>query len=400
MSLKDKKVLIGLTGGIACYKIPYLIRLLRKNEVEVRVVMTEGATKFITPLTLETVSDNPVAVEMFPEARYIATRHIDLAQWPDLVFIAPATANFLGKVSSGVSDDLLTTIVCATPRPVIIAPAMNPQMWSNKITQRNYTTLKKLGYIFIEPDEGDMACEDYGVGRMVEPQQLFEDIKIFFQRNSKKKVLKGKKVLITAGPTREVIDPVRYISNFSSGKMGYALAEAALRLGAETTLISGPSDLIPPYGVKFEKVTSTEDLYKAIKKEFKKSHCLIMAAAPVDYTPIRKVNQKIKKTEKTIQLSLKPTVDILKQISLNKKENQIIVGFALETDNGLKNAHKKLKDKHLDMIVLNQPSAKTGFESDTNKVTIITSNLKEISLPLMSKEDISYRILNRIAEEL
>ncbi|NOY89505.1 MAG: bifunctional phosphopantothenoylcysteine decarboxylase/phosphopantothenate--cysteine ligase CoaBC [FCB group bacterium] len=398
--MKDKKVLVGLTGGIACYKIPYLIRMLRKNGAEVRVVMTEGATKFITPLTLETVSDNPVAVEMFPEAKYIATRHIDWAQWPDLVFIAPATANFLGKVASGVSDDLLTTIICATPRPVMIAPAMNPQMWSNKITQRNYTTLKKLGYVFIEPDKGEMACEDYGVGRMVEPQQLFEKIKVFFQRNSKKKVLKGKKVLITAGPTREIIDPVRYISNFSSGKMGYALAEAALRLGAETTLISGPSDLIPPYGVKFEKVTSTEDLYKAVKKEFSKTDCLIMAAAPVDYTPVRKVNQKIKKTEKTMQLSLKPTVDILKRISRYKKENQIIVGFALETQNGLSNARRKLKDKHLNMIVLNQPSAETGFESDTNKVTIITSQQKKISLPLMSKEDISYRLLDHISRML
>ncbi|HKK20189.1 MAG TPA: bifunctional phosphopantothenoylcysteine decarboxylase/phosphopantothenate--cysteine ligase CoaBC, partial [candidate division Zixibacteria bacterium] len=196
--LKGKKVLVGLTGGIACYKVPYLVRFLRKQDVEVQVVMTEAATKFITPLTLESVSDRPVAIELFPANKFVSTRHIDFGEWPDLVVIAPATANFLGKVASGVSDDLLTTIVCATSRPVMIAPAMNPQMWGNKITQRNYKTLKEVGYRFIDPTEGNMACDHYGVGRMAEPEQIFDAIKVFFAEGSKKKALTGKKILITA----------------------------------------------------------------------------------------------------------------------------------------------------------------------------------------------------------
>ncbi|KAA3635785.1 MAG: bifunctional phosphopantothenoylcysteine decarboxylase/phosphopantothenate--cysteine ligase CoaBC, partial [Calditrichaeota bacterium] len=235
MSVKGKKILLGMTGGIACYKIPYLVRSLRKAEAEVIVVMTKSATEFITPLTLETVSNNPVAVEMFEHQQYIATRHIDLAEWADLIMIAPATANCLGKVASGISDDLLTTVICATPRPVVFAPAMNPQMWANKITQKNIRELANLGYQFIQPNEGEMACDHFGVGRMPEPDELFKFIKNHFSSSksskAKKKSLTGKKILITAGPTREQIDPVRFISNNSSGKMGFALAEAAIELG-------------------------------------------------------------------------------------------------------------------------------------------------------------------------
>jgi len=398
--LKGKKVLVGLTGGIACYKVPYLVRFLRKQDVEVQVVMTEAATKFITPLTLESVSDRPVAIELFPANKFVSTRHIDFGEWPDLVVIAPATANFLGKVASGVSDDLLTTIVCATSRPVMIAPAMNPQMWGNKITQRNYKTLKEVGYRFIDPTEGNMACDHYGVGRMAEPEQIFDAIKVFFAEGSKKKALTGKKILITAGPTREAADPVRYLTNHSSGKMGFALARAASQLGAEVTLISGPTNLEPPPDVRFMQITSTDELHQAVDKEFPGADCLIMAAAPADFRPAEVASQKVKKNEAGLIISLKPTVDILREVSSKKKDGQIIVGFALETENGLKNAKEKLAKKNLDMIVLNQPGEETGFEHDTNKVTIIMREGNPIDLPLESKLDIAHRILHYVSSLL
>ncbi|HWR82717.1 MAG TPA: bifunctional phosphopantothenoylcysteine decarboxylase/phosphopantothenate--cysteine ligase CoaBC, partial [Candidatus Deferrimicrobium sp.] len=250
MLLKDKKVLVGLTGGIACYKVPGLIRFLTKEGAAVRVMMTRAATKFITPLTLETVSNQPVAIEMFPESEFVSTRHIDLAEWPDLIVVAPATANFLGKVAGGISDDLLTTIICASPRPMLIAPAMNPQMWANAITQRNVGTLRQLGHFFADPGEGEMACEQYGVGRMAEPEQIYLAVKCLLLGKIEKRVLSGRKVVVTAGPTREPLDPVRYLSNYSTGKMGIALAQAAVLLGADTTIIYGPTGLMPPAGVR------------------------------------------------------------------------------------------------------------------------------------------------------
>lgn len=398
--LKGKKVLVGLTGGIACYKVPYLVRFLRKQDVEVQVVMTEAATKFITPLTLETVSDRPVATELFPANKFISTRHIDMGEWPDLVVIAPATANFLGKVASGVSDDLLTTIVCATARPVMIAPAMNPQMWSNKITQKNCKTLREVGYRFVDPAEGNMACDHFGVGRMAEPEQIFEAIKAFFSEGSKKKVLTGKKILVTAGPTREAVDPVRYLTNHSSGKMGFALAQAALQLGAEVTLISGPTNLDPPQDVRFLQITSTDELHQAVDMEFPGADCLIMAAAPADFRPAKVASQKVKKHEAGLTLALEPTVDILREVSGKKKDGQIVVGFALETENGLENAKAKLAKKNLDMIVLNQPGEKTGFEHDTNKVTLIMREGNPIDLPLESKLDLALSILHYVSSLL
>ncbi len=403
MSLKDKRILVGLTGGIACYKIPYLVRYLWKEKAEVRVVMTEAATRFITPLTLESVSNNPVAVEMFPPDRFVGTRHIDLAQWPDLIVIAPATANFMGKVASGISDDLLTTVVCASPKPLLIAPAMNPQMWLNKVTQRNFAVLKGLGYGFIGPDEGGTACDHYGIGRMAEPQEIFEAVKAFFASapgGSKKKALKNKHIVITAGPTREAIDPVRFLSNRSSGKMGYALAEVASQLGAETTLISGPTDLAVPEGVSLIKIETTAELHLAVKKAFGKADCLIMAAAPADFAPDLTHTRKIKKSDNELSLSLKPTVDILKDITRKKKKGQVVVGFALETDNGLANARSKLKDKNLDMIVLNSPTDKTGFEHDTNEVTVLVPGKKPIPIPIASKLEISERILDLVSRLL
>jgi phosphopantothenoylcysteine decarboxylase/phosphopantothenate--cysteine ligase len=404
MSLKNKRILVGLTGGIACYKIPYLVRYLWKEKAEVRVIMTEAATRFITPLTLESVSNNPVATELFPADRFAGTHHIDMAQWPDLIIVAPATANFMGKLISGISDDLLSTVICATPRPVMIAPAMNPQMWLNPVTQRNYTALKQLGYTFIGPEEGGTACDHYGVGRMAEPGDIFKAVKAFFEKGPagrrKKKALTGKKILVTAGPTREAIDPVRYITNRSSGKMGFALAEAACLLGADTTLISGPTSLAPPPNVRFIPVETTGQLHAAVKKEFARSDCLIMAAAPADFTPVRQEKGKIKKSSKGLNLSLKPTVDILKEVGWLRSKKQVIVGFALETDEAISNARKKLKEKKLDMIVVNTPGEDTGFEHDTNAVTIIMPGKKAVSLPTASKLEISFSILDRVCSLL
>lgn len=400
MSLKGRKVIVGLTGGIACYKVPYLVRFLRKADAEVRVIMTRAAARFITPLTLETVSDNPVAVEMFPEGEYVATRHIDLAGWPGLVVIAPATADFLGKVAHGICDDLLTTVVCATAQPLMIAPAMNPRMWANKVTQRNRATLQELGHQFIGPREGETACKQYGVGRMAEPEEIFEAVKSFFAKQSKKKVLKGKRILVTAGPTHEALDPVRFLTNRSSGKMGYALAEAAVQLGAEVTLISGPTDLTAPPDVKFVSIESTGELLKAVRREFRSTDCLIMAAAPADFAPRKKAARKMKKSPGGVDIALKLTVDILKEITRLKRSNQVVVGFALETDNAMANARKKLKDKKLDMIVLNTPSADTGFDHDTNEVTLLAPGKRPVTLPLTTKSAISFELLDRISTML
>ncbi len=400
MSLKDKKILVGLTGGIACYKTPQLIRLLGKEGASVRVVMTRAATRFITPLSLETVSGHPVAVGLFPEGDFVTTRHIDLAEWPDLIVVAPATANFLGKTASGISDDLLTTVICATPRPVMVAPAMNPGMWNNKVTQKNYACLKELGYFFVGPTEGEMACNEYGVGRMAEPEQIFEAVKCFLSGSFEKRLLAWKKVVVTAGPTREPLDPVRFLSNYSSGKMGFALAQAAVLLGAETTLISGPTNFMPPAGAKLITIESTSELFDSVRKEFRQSDCLIMAAAPADFTPGRVATQKMKKAAVDYTLTLQPTVDILKEVAAKKKGSQIVVGFALETENALSNARKKLKEKKLDMVVLNRPGKQTGFVSDTNRVTLLIPGRKPEKWPLMDKSEIACKLLEKIAAML
>lgn len=400
MPLKGKQILVGLTGGIACYKIPFLIRTLNKHGAEVRVVMTRAATEFITPLTLETISGFPVAIEMFDNTTFVSTRHIDLAQWADLMVVAPATANFLGKVASGICDDLLTTVVCAASCKVLIAPAMNPNMWSNPITVRNFKTLTDLGYLAVGPNEGEMACEQAGVGRMSEPDEIFAAIDDFFKKRSKKKALEGKRVLVTAGPTHEAIDPVRYISNYSSGKMGYALARQATALGATVTLISGPTALTPPPNVDLVSIKSTSDLKKAVSKHFPNCDCLIMAAAPADYRTRRVSLSKLKRRTGTMDLDLVPTEDILASLSSARRKGQVVVGFALETDNGPANARRKLKEKHLDLIVLNQPGPDSGFDTDTNRVTIIAPRRKPISWPLAPKEEIARKLLELVGKML
>jgi phosphopantothenoylcysteine decarboxylase/phosphopantothenate--cysteine ligase len=393
MSLKSKKIIVGLTGGIAAYKTPNFIRLLIKDGAEVRAIMTDAATKFITELTIETVSQNPVAREMFPVDRYVGTHHIDLADWPDLFVIAPATANFIGKVASGICDDLLTTVICATKRPVMIAPAMNTNMYLNAITQKNIKYLKSLGYLFIDPNEGELACNVVGWGRMAEPEELHHSVIKYFQ---KKKTLAGKKVLVTAGPCREPIDPVRYISNRSSGKMGYALASAAREAGADVILISGPSQLPAPADVDLISVETTEEMYAAVKEQFGRTDILIMAAAPADYKPKNIAAEKIKKG-KDISVEMTATIDILHSLKTLRKKNQIVVGFALETGDGVKNAEKKLVEKGLDLIVLNSTKDSPAFESDIDKVTLIYNNGKTESIPLMTKIELAYLLIDKIA---
>ncbi len=398
MSLSGRQLVVGLSGGVSCYKVPNLVRLLYKDGASVQVIMTAAATKFITPLTLESVSQQPVAVKMFPEDEYVATRHIDYSDWAELIIIAPATANFMGKIATGISDDLLTTVVTAHRNPILIAPAMNPGMWENPVTQKNYNYLKELGHKFVDPVEGEMACDHEGVGRMAEPEEIFEAIKAQLSSlKVKKKSLSGKKVLITAGPTREKIDAVRFISNYSSGKMGYALAQAAIELGAETTLISGPSSLAPPSGAKFIPIESTEQLYQAVTKEFANTDCLIMAAAPSDFKPENEASEKIKRNSNGLKLLLQPTVDILKSLSNGKRKSQLVIGFALETSDAIANATKKLNEKNLDAIVVNKVSTTTGFNTDSNQVTFIARNNQPEQWKLMSKLETSRKILEKVS---
>ena len=395
MSLKGKKIVVGISGGIAAYKTAFLIRLLKKAGVDVRAIMTPNAVKFITPLTIETLCQHPVAVEMFPENRYVATHHIDLAECPDLFVIAPATANFIGKIASGVSDDMLTTVICAARAPVMIAPSMNSQMYLNKITQGNIEKLRAAGYIFIDPNIGEMACETYGPGRLAEPDEIVQFIKKYFE---KKKLLKNKKVLVTAGPCREPIDPVRFISNRSSGRMGYAIAEAAYEAGADVTLVSGPVEIKPGAPCKVIPVETTEEMYKAVKKAFGKSDFLIMAAAPADFTSTSTSKQKIKKgSSKGLKLELHSTIDILETAGKSKKAKQKIIGFALETENGVANAKAKLKKKKLDLIVLNSMEDTAPFEGDNNKVTLIGKKGRTEPLPTMSKMELARILIERIS---
>lgn len=395
MSLKEKKIIVGISGGIAAYKTAFLIRLLKKEGADIRAIMTRNATWFITRLTIETLCQHPVAVEMFPEEQYVATHHIDLASWPDLFVVAPATANFIGKVASGISDDMLTTVVCAAQAPVMIAPSMNSQMYLNPITQQNIEKLRAVGYIFIDPNVGEMACETTGPGRMAEPEEIVQFIKKHFE---KKKLLKNKRVLITAGPCREPIDPVRFISNRSSGKMGYALAAAAYEAGAEVTLVSGPVDMQPAVPVKLIAVETTEQMYRAVGKEFKKTDILIMAAAPADFTPKKIASQKIKKeAQGSFKLELSSTIDILKAVKEDKKKSQKIIGFALETENGIENATAKLKKKELDLVVLNSLEDAVPFESDKNKVTLIDKKGRTESLPTMPKMELARVLIEHIS---
>ncbi|NIP41692.1 MAG: bifunctional phosphopantothenoylcysteine decarboxylase/phosphopantothenate--cysteine ligase CoaBC [candidate division Zixibacteria bacterium] len=390
MRLTNKKIVLGITGCIAAYKAAFLVRLLKKEGAEVKVLMTSSAKQFITPLTLETLSENPVNSELFPKTGYYATHHISLAEWADLILIAPATGNIIGKIASGIADDLLSTVVMAAQSPVMIAPAMNTQMYTNPVVQENMKKLVNLGYKFLDPTIGEMACRTYGVGRLPDPDEILEEVVNHFGQTLDMHDLK---VLVTAGPTVEHIDAVRYVSNPSSGKMGYAMAQKAKSRGAEVVLISGPAGLSAPSGVELIKVKSGEEMFDRIKEHFGQTDILYMVAAVSDYVPVEKSEHKIKKSAENISLVFKPQIDILQTLAQEKKE-QVLVGFSMETDNAFENAKEKLKKKNLDMIVLNDLGAEgSGFGVDTNKVTIIDRNGKIEDLPLASKAEIADKII-------
>ena len=385
---KQQTVILGVTGGIASYKAVELVRLLVRDGFTVRVVMTRAAMEFVTPLTFQTLSGRPVATETFNLTQESEIGHINLADSADLFVIAPATANVIGKIASGIADDLLTTVLMATQAPVLIAPAMNIHMYENPILQENIRKLRRIGYHFLEPAEGYLACGYEGRGRLPEPERILEEIR----RLLRKKDLAGEKLLITAGPNREPLDPVRYLSNRSSGKMGYALARAALRRGAEVVLVSGPTALEPPPGARVISVTTAADMRRAVLDEFPKCTAVIMAAAITDYRPVDFANQKMKRGKGPIELRLEPNPDILKELGANK-DGKMLIGFAAETEELTSNAAKKLRDKNLDMIVANNVAQEgSGFDGDTNVATILDRSGAVRSLPLMSKDELADQI--------
>ncbi|MCS7228461.1 MAG: bifunctional phosphopantothenoylcysteine decarboxylase/phosphopantothenate--cysteine ligase CoaBC [Candidatus Kryptonium sp.] len=400
--LEGKKIIVGVTGGISAYKTCYVVRGLKKLGADVKVVMTPSATQFVTPLTFSTLSGNDVIVDMFPTSSHQGTGartwHIDLALWADLMLIAPATANTIAKIANGIADNFLTSLVLAMRCPVVLAPAMDVDMYLNEITQRNLKSLKELGYLIIDPEEGELASGLVGIGRMAEPEKIIEFVKEFFA--GVKFDLKGKKFLITAGPTYELIDPVRFIGNWSTGKMGFEIAKSAVHRGAEVILVSGPTQLATPKNVKRIDVVTSDEMFEAVIKFYDEVDVVIMSAAVADYTPVYKFEKKLKKEDlsgEVVELKLKKTKDILKYLGEHKK-NQVLVGFALETDNAVDNAMRKLKEKNLDLIVLNTLGEGSGFGYDTNIVTIISKDGEVESLPKMTKYEVGHRILDKVSQ--
>lgn len=389
---ENKSVLIGVTGGIASYKIPNLARMIVKQGGEVNVIMTENATKFITPFTFETLTKNKCIVDTFDRNFQYSVEHVALAKKSDTVIIAPATANIIGKIANGIADDMLSTTIMASTAPKIISPAMNHNMYHNPIVQDNIAKLERYGYTIIPPEHGMLANGDDGDGRMPDEKILLE----YIVRLLYKKDLSGKKILVTAGATQEAIDPVRYITNHSTGKMGYAIAQEAVRRGAEVILISGKTNLETPPGVKFIPVISAKDMYNAVMENFPECDIIIKSSAVADYTPESVSNQKIKKKEGNMSIPLKRTDDIIAELGRIKKPNQFICGFSMETENMLENSRKKLISKNLDMICANSLNQKgAGFGTDTNIVTIITKS-EEIQLELMDKSEVAEKILDNI----
>lgn len=393
--LKNKTIVLGVTGGIAVYKAADLVSRLKKKGAKVEVIMTEGATEFVTPLTFQTMSENVVHTKMFNILHHMDVEHISLAQKPDAILIAPATANTIGKIANGIADNLLTTVVMASNKKVMFAPAMNTKMYENPIVQENMAKLKKLGYEFISPGSGRLACGDYGAGKMAEPQDIVDYLIRFFTP----KDLLDKNIVITAGPTREAIDPVRYMTNHSSGKMGYSLAENAANRGANVTLISGPTSLNPPKGVNLVKVETTEEMLNAVSKTFYNCHVLIKSAAPSDYRPEKVSPTKIKKSEvnkEELTIKYVKNPDIAAYFGKNKK-HQIMVGFAAETNNLYDYAMGKLIKKNFDFIVANDVSKKgAGFNVDTNIVSIIDRNGEKEDYPIMDKKEVASIILDKV----
>jgi len=397
--LRGKHILVGVTGGIAAYKVCYLVRDLRKAGADVKVVMTEAAARFVSPLTFSALSGHNVESDLWAvnqsSGSDIATRHIDLATWADAFVIAPASANTIAKLTYGLSDNLLTIIALASRCPILIAPTMDADMYINPVTQQNLSRLQERGYVVIPPDEGELASGLKGPGRLPEIQVIIDAVEQALTTSSRD--LKGKNILVTAGPTFEPIDPVRFIGNRSSGKMGFAIARAAAQRGATVTLISGPVSLETPRAVHRIDVGSAAQMYDAVLGHAPRAHAVIMAAAVADYRPAAQSKQKIKKQSDPLTLQLTNTQDILFSLGQKKRKNTVLVGFALETENELANAREKLNKKNLDFIVLNSLKDKgAGFGGDTNVVTIVPKRGKAEKLPLMSKFDIGNEILNRL----
>lgn len=391
--LKEKTILLGVTGGIAAYKSAFLASRLVKAGAEVRVIMTEHATNFINPITFETLTGHKCITDTFDRNFEFQVEHVSLAKKADVIMVAPATANVIAKLAHGLADDMLTTTILASHAPKLIAPAMNTGMYENPVTQDNLALLKKYGMEVIEPAAGHLACGDEGKGKMPEPEILYEHI---LRSCACKQDMKGLKVLVTAGPTQEAVDPVRFLTNHSSGRMGYSIAKACMLRGADVTLVTGRTALTPPLFVDVVPVVSAKDMYDAVISRSNEMDIIIKAAAVADYRPVHVAEEKVKKSDGSFSLELERTDDILKYLGEHKKPGQFLCGFSMETENMLENSRKKLEKKHLDMIAANNlkvPGA--GFETTTNIITIITpDSVKE--LELMSKDDAASCLLDEI----
>ena len=392
-NLQGKTVLLGITGGIAAYKMASVASALRKMGANTHVIMTENATKFIAPLTFETLTNNRCVVDTFARDFQYDVAHVSLAKASDVILIAPATANVIAKLAHGLADDMLTTTVLAARCPKLIAPAMNTAMLENPATQENLTALRRYGFTVIEPAVGMLACQDVGSGKLPEPEELVEAI---VRTIAREKDLRGLHITVTAGPTQEALDPVRYLTNHSTGKMGYAIAREALLRGAEVTLISGPVNLKPVADAKMVNTLSAQDMFEAVQKALPRTDILIMAAAVADYRPAAVSDEKIKKRDGDMSIPLERTPEILTWVSQNRHEGLFVCGFSMETQNMLENSRAKLQKKHLDMIVANNLKTQgAGFGVDTNVVTILTQQ-ETRELPLMGKNQVAQKLLDSI----
>lgn len=394
--LEGKTVLLGVTGSIAAYKIAYLASALKKQQADVHVLMTRNATNFINPITFETLTGNKCLVDTFDRNFQFQVEHVSIAKKADVVMIAPASANVIGKLAHGIADDMLTTTIMACRCKKFISPAMNTNMFENPIVQDNLKTLEHYGYEVIDPAVGYLACGDTGAGKMPEPETLLNYI---LRECACEKAMKGLKVLVTAGPTQEAIDPVRYITNHSSGKMGYAIAKMAMLRGADVTLVSGRTALAPPPFVRVVPVVTARDMYESVTSVSQEQDIIIKAAAVADYRPASVSDEKIKKKDDDMSIALERTDDILKYLGEHKPDGQFLCGFSMETENMIGNSRVKLTRKNLDMVAANNVKmAGAGFQGDTNVLTLITQD-EEVSLPLMSKEDAAGKILDKILLE-
>ena len=393
MTLEGKTVLLGVTGSIAAYKIAYLASALMKRHADVHVLMTKNATNFINPITFETLTGNKCLVDTFDRNFQFQVEHVSIAKKADVVMIAPASANVIGKLAHGIADDMLTTTIMACKCKKFISPAMNTNMFENPVVQDNLKILEHYGYEVIAPASGYLACGDTGAGKMPEPETLLAYIE---RETACEKDLKGKKILVTAGPTQESIDPVRYITNHSSGKMGYAIAKAAMLRGADVTLVSGRTAIEPPMFVNLVPVVTAKDMYEAVTSVSDEQDIIIKAAAVADYRPAKVSDEKVKKSDGQMSIELERTDDILKYLGGHKREGQFLCGFSMETQNVIGNSRAKLTKKNLDMVAANNVKVEgAGFQGDTNVLTLITQD-EEVSLPLMSKEDAALKILDKI----